>query len=74
VALADALAMNSSIETVQLYGNKNVRSTRIAAIANMVEVNHTLIRFDAPVTEDRENRIKIEVTLRSRRKEIARSA
>jgi hypothetical protein len=68
------LKKNTSIKAVQLYGNKNVRSKGIEAIAKMLEVNNTIIRFDAPVSEDRENRVKIEVSLRSKRGDAAKTA
>lgn len=72
-ALAEALTKNSSLESVQLYGNKNIRSKGMAALAKMLEVNRNISKFDAPVSEDRENRVKIEVCL-SNNREIARPA
>jgi len=72
-ALADGLTKNSSLQSVQLYGNKNIRSKGMAALAKMLEANRNISKFDAPVSEDRENRVKIEVCL-SNNRETARPA
>lgn len=69
IAPAEGLTKNSSLQSVQLYANKKIRSKGMTALASMLAVNRNISKFDAPVSEDREkNRVRIESCLSQNRK------